>query len=145
MVHLALEKALKALVVKATGDLAPSRGLRSESGGDPGVVDPEVIRTVRRYLSVLREHKIPATRAVLYGSHARGTARPDSDIDVLVVSPAFDLDRWSHDVDLWRLTLKVDARIEPVPVGQVQLLEDRASPIVEMARREGLTIDGDEA
>lgn len=108
------------------------------------MVDPEIIRTVRRYLSVLREHNIPATRAVLYGSHARGTARPDSDIDVLVVSPAFDADRWSHDVDLWRLTLKVDARIEPVPVGQVQLLEDRASPIVEMARREGLTIDGDE-
>ena len=107
------------------------------------MVDPAVIRTVRRYLAVLREHTVPATRAILYGSHARGTARPDSDIDVLVVAPAFDRDRWSHDVDLWRLTLNVDARIEPVPVGQQQFLEDQTSPIVQMARREGIGIDGD--
>ena len=80
----------------------------------------------------------------MYGSHAKGTARPDSDIDVLVVSPAFDSDRWSRDQELWRLTLKVDPRIEPVPVGQQQLLEDRTSPIVEIARREGIAIDGDE-
>ncbi|MEK7879609.1 MAG: universal stress protein, partial [candidate division NC10 bacterium] len=65
-------------------------------------------------------------------------------IDVLVVSPAFDSDRWSRDQELWRLTLEVDPRIEPVPVGQRQLLEDRTSPIVEIARREGIEIDGDE-
>jgi len=108
------------------------------------MVDPEVIRTVRRYLSVLRQHNIPATGAVMYGSHARGTARPDSDIDVLVVSPAFDSDRWSCDKELWRLTLKVDPRIEPVPVGQRQFLEDQTSPLVEIARREGIAIDGNE-
>lgn len=108
------------------------------------MVDPAVIRAVRRYLSVLRQHDIPATGAVLYGSHARGTARADSDIDVLVVSPAFDSDRWSRDRELWRLTLEVDPRIEPVPVGQRQFLEDRTSPIVEIARREGIAIDGDE-
>lgn len=108
------------------------------------MVDPEVIRIVRRYLAVLRQHDIPATGAVVYGSHAKGTARPDSDIDLLVVSPAFDSDRWSLDQELWRLTLKVDPRIEPIPVGQRQLLEDRTSPVVEMARREGIVIDGDE-
>lgn len=108
------------------------------------MVDPEIIRTVRRYLSVLREHNIPATGAVVYGSHVRGTARLDSDIDVLVVSPAFDSDRWSCDQELWRLTLKVDTRIEPVPVGQRQLLEDQASPILEIARREGVAIDVDD-
>ncbi len=107
------------------------------------MADPEVIRTVRRYLSVLRQHGIPATGAILYGSHARGSAHPDSDIDVLVVSPAFDLDRWSRDEELWRLTLKADVRIEPVPVGQRQLLEDQTSPLLEIARREGIRIDGD--
>jgi len=94
---------------------------------------------------VLRQHNIPATGLVVYGSHVRGTARPDSDIDVLVVSPAFDSDRWSLDRELWRLTLKVDTRIEPVPVGQRQLLEDRASPLLEIARREGITIDADDS
>lgn len=108
------------------------------------MVDPEVIQAVRRYLSVLRQHDIPATGAVLYGSHARGAAHTDSDIDVLVVSPAFDSDRWSRDRELWRLTLQVDARIEPIPVGQRQLLEDQTSPLVEMARREGVAIDGGE-
>lgn len=32
---------------------------------------------------------VPVTRAILFGSRARGDARPDRDVDLLLVSPAF--------------------------------------------------------
>ena len=54
------------------------------------MVDPEVIVLVRRYLDVLAEHGIQAEKAILFGSQARGTARPDSDIDILVLAEEFD-------------------------------------------------------
>jgi uncharacterized protein len=38
---------------------------------------------VRRIVNAIRPHKI-----VLFGSRARGEARPDSDIDLLVIAPS---------------------------------------------------------
>jgi predicted nucleotidyltransferase len=45
--------------------------------------------TLRRFAVRLRE-KIGATRVLLFGSHARGTAQPDSDYDMIIVSPGFE-------------------------------------------------------
>ena len=102
--------------------------------------DSKIIEAVQKYLAVLNEHGIPAERAILFGSRARGTGDADSDIDILVVSSQFDEDRWACEADLWRWTLEVDPRIEPIPVGERQLVEDGVSPIIEMARREGIEI-----
>jgi uncharacterized protein len=38
---------------------------------------------------------------------------------------------------LWRLSARVDSRIEPIPCGERQWEEDDASSIVEIARRHG--------
>ena len=67
-----------------------------------------------------------------------GQANPWSDIDLLVVSPQFDGRRERRDVDLlWRLAARTDSRIEPVPCGEHQWIEDTSSAIVEIARRDG--------
>lgn len=34
--------------------------------------------------------EVGASRVLLFGSHARGQAQPDSDYDIIVVSPRFD-------------------------------------------------------
>ena len=104
------------------------------------MVDQEVIKLVQRYLDVLVEHGIKAEKAILFGSQARGTARPDSDIDILVLAKEFDRDRWGKEDDLWRLTLKAGFRLQPIPVGPKQFLEDDVSTVIEMARREGVEI-----
>lgn len=104
------------------------------------MVDPEVIALIKRYLNVLVEHGIQAEKAVLFGSQARGTARPDSDIDILVLAEEFDADRWGKEGELWKLTIKAGTRLQPIPVGPRQYLTDDASPVLEIARREGVEI-----
>ncbi len=105
------------------------------------MANESVINTIKNYLNNLIAHGIPAQRAVLYGSHAKGTAKARSDIDVLIISPMFDKDRWSHESELWKLTLKADPGIEPIPVGVRQFEEDDTSAIIEMARREGIVVE----
>jgi uncharacterized protein len=53
----------------------------------------------------------------------------------------FDQPRSRQQVDrLWHMAARVDNRIEPVPCGARQWCEDRVSPIVEIARREGVPV-----
>jgi predicted nucleotidyltransferase len=91
---------------------------------------------------VVRENGIPVSFGVLYGSQALGTAREDSDIDLLVVSPHFDGRNDFDEVNtLWRLTARTDSRLEPVPVGEQEWKEDDTRAIVEIARREGRIVE----
>jgi predicted nucleotidyltransferase len=53
-----------------------------------------------------------------YGSHAKGTAHPDSDIDVAVVVERVDGDYLDALASLFRLRREVDLRIEPVLIEQ---------------------------
>ena len=102
---------------------------------------PEIVALVRTYLALVTQAGIQARRAVIFGSHARGTAGADSDIDVLIVSPQFDEDRFGAEPVLWRLTRKVDPRIEPVPVGEREFAGESRSPLVDEAKRTGYVVD----
>jgi predicted nucleotidyltransferase len=58
------------------------------------------------------------SRVVLFGSYARGEARPESDVDLVVIAPEFDEPYDKHRVDLlWALRAQTDICIEPVAVG----------------------------
>jgi predicted nucleotidyltransferase len=78
---------------------------------------------------------------VLFGSFARGDAHRWSNIDVVVLSPRFDGPFDLADVEaLWVVAGRTDSRIEPIPCGERQWLEDNESVIIEVARREGRRI-----
>lgn len=97
-----------------------------------------ILRVVQNYLEIVRRAGIHVDRAILFGSHVRREAHPDSDIDIIVIAPEFDEpnnEKWMN--LLWELRAKSDSRIEPVPVGQRQWQEDNTSSIIEIARREG--------
>ena len=97
-----------------------------------------VLRSVRRYLRRLQEHGIVVSFGVIFGSQVTGSADEWSDIDVLVVSPAFDRLTSRQLVNLlWRVAAQTDSRIEPIPCGLQRWYEDDVSPLVELARREG--------
>lgn len=82
-------------------------------------------------------------RAVyLYGSYARGTARPDSDVDVLIalrgeVSPREELRRLSK--TLSDICLQHNVLIATYPVPE-NWLHERQSPLFENIRREGIRL-----
>ncbi|MBF0164375.1 MAG: nucleotidyltransferase domain-containing protein [Magnetococcales bacterium] len=100
----------------------------------------DIVETAQRYLHALIEDGVPVSFAVLYGSHARGESHAWSDIDLMVVSPLFDDKKWEDVNHLWRVTPRVDVRIEPMAVGLRQWAEDDAIPLIEIARREGMII-----
>jgi len=86
----------------------------------------------------LQQHGVAVRFGVVFGSQLTGDADAWSDIDVLVVSPSFDAPYDYRMVDLlWRLSARVDSRIEPLPCGEHQWEEDDASAVVEIARRHG--------
>ena len=106
------------------------------------MADGSVIDVVRDYLAAVRQAGIHARKAVVFGSHARGLADQDSDIDLLVIAPEFDGKRdRSLTRLLWRLRARTDSRIEPLGVGVRQWEEDDASPVIAVARQEGFEVE----
>lgn len=56
-----------------------------------------VIKTVRQFKKVLESSNVQVEELILFGSHATGTAREDSDIDLIVISPTFaDKSYWER-------------------------------------------------
>lgn len=102
------------------------------------MLEQAILKSVRNYLSAVRDSGIDAEFIVIFGSQTKGTTNEWSDIDVLVVAPQFDCMKDRSLINLlWRLAARVDSRIEPLPCGSRQWREDDSSAIIEIARREG--------
>lgn len=102
------------------------------------MVEKSIKSVVSSYLKSLVKNGIPVNYGIVFGSQSKGSAGIWSDIDLLVVSPLFDEQRSRDNIKLlWRLAARTDSRIEPIPCGAKQWLEDDSSAIVEIARREG--------
>lgn len=105
------------------------------------MVDEAVLEIVRQYLCNIAGQGILPHMGIVFGSYASGCATQWSDIDLLVVSAAFDGAVSRETVNcLWRVAARTDSRIEPIPCGQRQWIEDVATPIIEIARREGVQV-----
>ncbi|MDO8955599.1 MAG: nucleotidyltransferase domain-containing protein [Deltaproteobacteria bacterium] len=74
-----------------------------------------VIETIKLYIKELAKNQIPISRAILFGSHAKGIARPESDIDIALISEAFTGDRFEDRRRIVPLRRNIDSRIEPIP------------------------------
>ncbi len=105
------------------------------------MVETGVIQSIRRYLKTLLDEGLEPSFGVLFGSQITGQANQWSDIDLVVVSPIFDGEYHNQDVShLWGTAGVVDSRIEPVPCGAKQWEEDNKTPIIWIARKEGIMV-----
>jgi uncharacterized protein len=96
---------------------------------------------VRQYLQAAVEVGIHARRAVLFGSHAKGTADQWSDIDLIVIAPELEPPTSNQLVNkLWELRATTDSRVEPIACGEQEWETDQTRPILEIARREGVLV-----
>lgn len=73
----------------------------------------EAISKVLRYKFLL-QNNINFEKIYLFGSYARNTNRPDSDIDVAIVVKHIEGDYFSIQPLLWKLRRQIDDRIEPI-------------------------------
>jgi predicted nucleotidyltransferase len=74
----------------------------------------EGLRVARRFKHLLQQKGYPVRRVVLFGSVAKGTARPDSDIDIAVVTDPFRSSRVREGGDILLASKDIDLRIESV-------------------------------
>ena len=72
-----------------------------------------VLKTLAQFKNALESINIRVEQLILFGSHAVGTARDDSDIDVIVISSSFsDKSYWERIDILTEAIYRVFAPIE---------------------------------
>ena len=76
----------------------------------------DVLKKAQTFVDAVRRSGIKISNASVFGSYARGTATADSDIDVCIVSSQFGNDYFEEMVQLRKIALTIDSRIEPVPL-----------------------------
>lgn len=103
------------------------------------VLDPNVIHIVKQYDRRLRQDGITPEKLIVFGSRAKGTAKPWSDIDVCVVSPTFGNDRFSERVSLIHIRNDQTLDIEPHPYHPSDLL-DKWDPLAHEIRTHGIKV-----
>jgi predicted nucleotidyltransferase len=105
------------------------------------MVESTIVTIVQDYLVKARQSGINISKAILFGSHAKGVAGADSDLDVVVICPDFN-ETTAHEITnkLWKLRTQTDWRIEPVPIGQVEWHAGGGGVIADIARKDGVVI-----
>jgi predicted nucleotidyltransferase len=99
--------------------------------------DDTILKLVSDFLERLQRSDVRLEEAYLYGSHAAGRARPDSDIDVALVSD--DFGDWLEDqrriVDA---LLSSDVRIEAVRFRPEEFRDE--NPLVWEIKTQGIKL-----
>jgi len=101
------------------------------------MTDPVAIS--KKFISELTTAGIPVTKAYLYGSYAKGKAKPYSDIDICIVSPSFGKDLVDEMVKLRQISRRVDDRIEALPFGMDDI-DNPYDPLAAEIRRFGQVV-----
>ena len=103
------------------------------------VFDP-ILKDFRAALDAVYGERLD--RVVLFGSRARGDARPDSDYDVAVFLKAYQGDRWVESDTISTVAARFlrshDALIHAMPYRAEQY--DERSPLMYEIRGEGLAL-----
>ncbi|MCF6148981.1 MAG: nucleotidyltransferase domain-containing protein [Candidatus Kuenenia sp.] len=98
-----------------------------------------VLKILKQFKQVLESLDIQVERLILYGSYAAGTAREDSDIDVVVISQSFaDKNYWERIDILTEAIYQVFAPIE-ASAFTLEEWETEKSMIVDYAKN-GITV-----
>lgn len=86
-----------------------------------------VVKTVKRFKQALQSADVSVDRLIMFGSHATDTAREDSDIDVVVISPSFaNKDYWERIDILSEAIYHVFAPIEASAFTPEEWQEDKS-------------------
>lgn len=94
---------------------------------------------LKKYIKLLQE-QIPITLVILYGSYARGTPRDWSDVDLVVVSPAFHGGTKEDYLLLSRTARKITPQIEAIPLKPADLQDYESGDFIDEVMNTGKVI-----
>jgi len=100
----------------------------------------EVLELLRKYVALLNTEGISVYKAYLFGSYSTNTATEFSDIDVMIVSTSLEEPDDKVTGKAWKLTRKIDSKIEPFLIGLNKFNDDNSSPILSMIKSKGILI-----
>jgi len=94
---------------------------------------------IYKFVQLLKQQGVNVSKVILFGSYARGSMNPDSDIDIVIVSTQFGQDTAEEMMLLRKIALKVDSHIEPVPLSPEDL-NDNYSTFAQEIKRYGIDV-----
>ena len=98
-------------------------------------------REVTNMISSRVHQSEPDAKVILFGSRARGDARPDSDWDVMVLlSDASGAGQWDVHKVLWDLSLDVEQEINPIVYRQSEWEKKSFTPFYKNVMHDGITL-----
>lgn len=100
----------------------------------------ETYSEVNNYLTDLRKADIKYRKAYIFGSHAKGTAKGWSDIDLCIVSKEFGVNRHDERIRLLKLRNDGTLEIEPHKYNEKDLA-NRWDPLAVEIRKYGIQMD----
>jgi len=100
----------------------------------------EVIELLKKYIKLLNSEGFSITNAFLFGSYSTGSATDESDIDIMIVSDKFDETDDYAIGKIWKLTRKINTRIEPFIIGINRFKEENSSPLINQVKSNGIEI-----
>ena len=105
-------------------------------------MDKEIYHVISEYIQRLEALGIKVKKTILYGSHAAGKARKDSDIDLVVVSDDFkNMDIWERLCLLGRARIGIKRAMEIMGFTEEELeSEDSGNFIKDEIKSKGIEI-----
>jgi len=100
----------------------------------------QAIRVIKEFINALKREGIDIDRVILFGSYAKGHARPESDIDIAIISKDFGKDRVEEGMTLFRIAGKIDPRLEPIPFSTKVFENDTWIPLIYEIRQKGIEL-----
>ncbi len=97
-----------------------------------------IINIIKQFVAKLEDNNIKVERAFLFGSYAQGTFNDWSDIDLAIVSTAFDGERFSDRNKIRRIKLSVSCDLDPIPYNPIDFNSN--NPFVESILRTGIRV-----
>ncbi len=80
-----------------------------------------ILNIAHSYIKAVKAAGIPVSSAYIFGSHAKGVATKQSDLDICIVSPSFGQDRVKERVLLMKLREGISDLIEPHPLSDIEM------------------------
>ena len=78
-------------------------------------IPTRITAIIKRFIDELEKNNIPIKKAILFGSYVKGTYHDWSDIDLALVSDAFDGERFRDRNKIRRIKLEISSDLEPLP------------------------------